>query len=731
MIRKSPSENPTFEVSIEHKSGLIVSQVLLDNDVHASLLFAFYLLRDGEVIWRGGYSTNASAEFLPQSPGVHKVKAFVKGGDFKASKFSLPINVEVDSVKKFDASAEKLPPNLPFTALELPHRDFAVFSISNDVEERLPSALEQLAEMTNLSPVSWPTEHGKLNAIAKPDAYVEDGRAIFSGSTRLDDRLILGPGELGQGDIHNIGDGVGDFSRGVFKPSGFEIDSDFFGVGKIFYYQSERIVCASNRYHLMLTVLNTIGEPLELDSIKARGSLQAVNQPFTQNFSEEMDVRGCKMLRVGKKMRIRGMALSFHDTEIAEVVSQPTDQHLTSNEYWSRVNDAADEIVDNLRVAVTHRQSDAVRVDLTGGMDARLVIAALSKLPEYRDRVHIHTADVAGSPHDLRISLALTRMIGLEYDTLTRTTHSMVASESLKESLSYNLGSYFGVRPETSRSRLGRTLRINGFYGEVSARPYFARSVFGTPAASLSPADFACDYIDSVPERDRPTGRNDELSAMFRTEFDALPGESSAARLDAFYLFYRNGLHCSDRWLSRALAPAWGPLQSKKLFALRWATFDTFANIKLQMDVTECLNQEVALLPIGREKDNRDRAAIDERYTVDWQNVDAQLDLTSSDFERYSEANAVRANRLVREPRTDVHRVSIMNDLFDAQYESWLLEAVDYLSTETDIVSPREAVVLGDKIGEWGAKNERPPQRLIVLGNKLLSLYFQAKLVAS
>src|SRR5699024_7527695 len=150
-----------------------------------------------------------------------------------------------------------------------------------------------------------------------------------------------------------------------------------------------------------------------------------------------------------------------------------------------KIRSAGEEIVENLRVSLEHPTFESVRVDLTGGLDARLLFTALAQLQDYKEKIHIHTADVAGSPHDLVISRALTRETGFNYDTLPRETRPIASTTSLLENISYNLGSYYGIRPESRRSRLRNTLRINGFYGEACARPYFARLVFGRDSEQL------------------------------------------------------------------------------------------------------------------------------------------------------------------------------------------------------------------------------------------------------
>src|SRR5699024_1729239 len=149
---------------------------------------------------------------------------------------------------------------------------------------------------------------------------------------------------------------------------------------------------------------------------------------------------GCKTTRPGNMLRMRGLDLEFVETEISRVFSEPTDQELNPDYYWQKIRSAGEEIVENLRVSLEHPTFESVRVDLTGGLDARLLFTALAQLQDYKEKIHIHTADVAGSPHDLVISLALTRETGFNYDTLPRETRPIASTTSLLENISYNLG---------------------------------------------------------------------------------------------------------------------------------------------------------------------------------------------------------------------------------------------------------------------------------------------------
>lgn len=689
--------------------------------------FAFYLMRGNSPVWRGAYSSSNTARFAIDAEGTYTVKAFVRVGQDKQSRRSEPFTVQAETIEASNLADREITESLPFAQLDYPHQDFALVSFGD--QSTKSELLRQRVDELGMHVQRWGTIAEPIYAVSHNANKSSD--VMFSGMTRTQERFVFGQQDLRETEPQDFLDNVGDFTVAVRYPWGAEISTDYFGVGQVYYYSSKRVTCVSNRYHLLLLLLTGVGEPLTIDRTKARATLQAVNQPFTQNFSTGMEVAGCKTTRPGNMLRMRGSNLEFAETGIARVFSEATDQELHPDYYWQKIRSAGEEIVDNLKVALDHPTFESVRVDLTGGLDARLLFTALARLQEYKEKVHIHTADVAGSPHDLDISLALTRETGFDYDTLPRESQPIASTTSLLENISYNLGTYFGIRSESRRSHLPNTLRVNGFYGEACARPYFARLIFGRDTERLSPGDFGPRYIESISDEDLPLERHDEITSLFRSEIDALPGQTSADKMDVFYLAYRNGLHCSDRWLNHTLAPGWGPLQSKELFELKWKTFNTFKNIKVQVDVTEHLDADLAQLPIGRIKDNGDRHALDPNYPSSDADLESWLAVSHHDYDRYRQAEKIRGTLLHRVPNSDSQAIEVENKYFTKVHNANLVQAITSLNEDFKVLSNRETAALGRYLEAHVTNTSRPQHRGVVIANKILSIYHQCVLIGA
>lgn len=731
MTTGTRSDSQPFGFKLAHSiSGSVLHVNVEWTDVPAEdVEFAFYLYRDEGVEWRGAYSQHSEASFALTSTGSYKVKGFARS---PMAKWTAMTEVIQFDGTPYGSSAKPIPLDLDFAPLDYPHRDFVLFSGGALSEERLSVASERLRlTVPGLRSSVWKTEAGDVELRWTSSEPENHPNFVFSGMARTSTEFIFGEKDLDDRRVPEISESVGDFSLAVRHDWGVEIATDYFGIGQVYYYSKGGVHCISNRYHLLLLTLSSLDEPIVLDRVKARASLQAANQPFTQNFTRRMDVADCYSVPVGKKLQVTGEGLRLIDSEIAAILNLPTDELIDEVEYWDGIAIAADEIVSNLKVVLDHPSFDNVRVDLTGGLDARLLFAALSHLGSHADRIGIHTADVPGSPHDLGISLALTRETEFGYDTCAKEMFDVSATSSMAENQSYNLGTYFGIRPERVRSRLDRVLRINGFYGEITARPYFARLIYGRASENLESGEFSAAYIRSIPETHRPLEGPYELTSLFREEFEMLPGDRATAKLDAFYLFYRNSLHCSDRWLNHVLAPAWGPLQSKALFALKWRSFSRHKDIRLQVDITEYLNKGLSLIPIGRATDNADRAEIDARYQVPDGDIDKTLELTESDFERYQKAADVRQERARRAFGADRHVVLAENEIFPTRLQARLSEALHALSVRDCVLTRAEADKIRDLLQLTGDDAVMPTSHQnLVLCNKLLSLHHQWLLTA-
>lgn len=726
--------------------GILSAVVALPREQRKDLTYAFYLLKDEEIIWRSKYSTDDRLFCKLELDGTYKVKAFVRASTWKKSFVSAPVPYKVppkkakcrnenaqSSYKEFVSESNGTIPGLPFTKLESPHQDYAILRFSESVYPRneaqtvdLDRKINEFSSSVDLQYSNWNESSGQRIHVISGEKLSQDVPYLVSGMTRTESAFIFGQHDLTPSTLDAAVDQVGDCSIVRFDEDGFRVTTDYFGIGQVYYYAENGVICVSNRYHLLLLSLKAANIRLKINQNKAAGNLSALSQPFIQNFTREMDVADCFVLPAGKYMEICDGELALHDSGIAKVLV--ANEKFDDGQYRDLVHESRNEIIDNLAIVLKHHKFKQMRVDLTGGMDARMVFAALTNLDEYSDQIHIHTADMPGSPQDLQISLALTDRFDFKYDTIPRLTEETGLSDTFNEILSLDLGTYYGRKPAKAISRLTETIRINGFYGEICARPYYARSLSNQGYDGLTVRDFSDRYLSNLNDVLAPIGANAVFGQLLADELELLPGRSALEKFDYHYLFYRNGLHCSDRWLSRTLAPGWGPLQSKNMHRLKHSVFSESKGIRVQLDVTSALNPVASKIPYGREKDNKERRELSGVLLAESE-FDDQVP-TDLDDTRHRESAKIRGSRTKHVSKPHAQILQSDNSTFYASIRSDALDALRGIIQHGEVLDAAQGEKLYDfLVGRFKSDGEVLSDKTMVLINKLMSLNYQLELL--
>ncbi|WP_157973808.1 hypothetical protein [Desertihabitans aurantiacus] len=702
--------------------------------------YAFYLLKDREVVQRGSYSQSDTVTYQLAEPGTYAVKAFVRNGEEKASRTSQSVTFEEASGESFQETSAALDstmqtpgltntptelPELRFVQLNYPHQDFAVIVAPGLADGSTTQRLNKVGAEHRLIHSVWTAGQRKLHVMATRTRIDGATDFVFSGMTRNANRFIFGADDLDRQSLPSIEAQVGDFTLLDLTADVARISTDYFGVAKVYYYEDQNITCVANRYHLLLLILRELGVRLELNADKVRASFGAINQMFTQNFSREMDIKGCYVLGVDKEIELREGGLVLQDAPIRNALDAR--ESFDERAYVEMVQAAAEEIKDNLRIALMHPRFSFVRVDVTGGMDARMVIGALSHFRQFEDKIHIHTADNPATPEDLPLSLALLRKSPFQYDSIPRRRRTVSLADSFLDIISVQLGTYYGLQPLATREQLPDTLRINGFYGEVCGRPYYARLRFGRPEEPTV-EEFSRKFIASIPDSRKPVVTDSGLAEHFADELRQIAGDTPLEKFDLHYLYYRNGLHCSDKWLNQVLAPGWGPLQSKTMFRLKLATFSEFKSIKVQLDVTDALNIDLARLPYGRDKDNAERAALAPQLLMEGP-TPAREDTPEVDDRPFRVAAEARKELIERVVDPRAADVVAANARFADTRGSWISAALQTVLQVDSLFSPRQRMELEQYVEDlFRDRNQKMDIRGVIMINKLLSVCYQLDL---
>jgi hypothetical protein len=715
-----------FKVHANMKSETLVAEIVITHKGEEDLFF-FYLLLDGVVIDKSGWLKSNTNKWILTKRGNYTVQGHLKRDGLNEHKFSIPkfySSSEDEGVfstfleQDFDVTAF----DIDFYCKEYPYKDFSLVVGDNknessffDLNQSESFFCEKISHLENKT----------ITMITEKELV--DKQYFFSGSAKSDDRLIFGDKDIEcKSDLDGIMGSIGNYSMVNFNDDSISIKTDYFGISKLYYYSYGSLFVVSNSYHMLLIILKYLNCDLTINKSKALANLSVVNlQPFYQNFSREMEVNDILCMEPSQYIIINDNGVSFEKSGIAE--SFNISEGVSPEDYSNSLFEAKNEIIDNVNVALKHKSFNNLILDLSGGLDARMVYSALTNLPGANDKVKINSLDQPQEPGDIKPALAVNNCYKFDFDDLAAVSTPLLPKQIINNIYSHYLGTYYSYRLPQSRKKIDSTIRLSGMYGEIMARPYYSRAYLNTEidAGSID------ELVDLYVERYRGgaiLGADENAMQAVKDvlikELSLLPGKSPIEKFDLHYLFYRGSLHCNDAWRTDITIPEWGPLQSKKLFKLKMKTFNSFKSIKLQLDMMNVLNPILAAIKYGDASYNNEKELLKDKL-----HFSSPVFKDVSITENYDNTQWAEANELKEERRsTQISSEKFYKEWKGAHAEIDLsnvsLNALGYIYKKEAL--EYDAVM---KIFFWISAN-KGSQRLEYLSNKLVSLAIQLRLAS-
>lgn len=618
----------TLILNTKIKFDSLTCEILDESELNSSLEFAFYLVQNNTPIKKTTYSKSNTHTFEKLAPGAYQVKAFIKNGE---SKFTIKTELIELSYNFFWKPVDR---KLDFAPYDPPYADFLVTNFHHNLAEL---GAKEIGLNTTTIDHNY---NGTITIIHSNNINQLNGKlTLLSGTCLNDEKILSGQRDSTKIDLTSITKSIGDFTILVadHKNQSIQIFSDYFGIGKLYIWRDGNRFSISNRFHLLALIAKKQQVNLTANKQQIAAILSAHNQPFVQAFNQRTPINEIELLPIGTSIAFEKGQLQVKQSEISTDLDEFFG--ISNYNYIELLKEATDEIKTNIREALVIHDYENVRIDVTSGLDARAIISAASHFKNYSSKIHIHTADVASSPLDLKCSLALTSSTNFQYDTIARTREYLSIYKNYEKLISHDLCGYYSRRPSNLNTRLPSTLRITGFYGEICARPYYSRILFDKNIANYDSSSIAAHIVANIPSTHRTSRTFDPLLEELTNQLKRTPGRTSLEQWDLHYLLFRNGFHCSDKWTNSTLAPAWGPLQSKTLFKLKILTYLKHQNIKLQLDAIAMLNADLALLPYGRQKDNIERENI--KSTLIYPSLDYKQTLPPTDLGRFNDSKRI------------------------------------------------------------------------------------------
>lgn len=620
-----------FDVEIQLMDNKLTAKILLEDFKTDNISFYFYLVKDGKTIDKQGWFAKNTYDWELNDSGMYCVQGYVKSGNEKLFRRSAAIGYfDADANKAFDDfmhndALEVLPyqKTLQFFYAKEPFADFIIVSQK--------SKLFQKYDVSRFTVENSRFEHIKHSKIGKYDVHVlstseerifaNGDTVFFSGITTYDDKLIFGAKEISDNiETNKLLYGYGNHSAIIIRKDEILLETDFFNFSRWFYYEKDDLFVAANRYHILLRMLKSLNIPLQLDERKAAITLSTVSVQFlTQNFSRAMDVESVFQLENDKSLRINKTGWIKEDSEYGRILK--SQQKLSKDDYKKLLVQAKNEILSQVRIALNDARFEHIMIDLTGGLDSRMIYAAATNYNRdvLMKKVRIVSNHVAGS-QDLPIATKINGIYGLEYDNLPQ-VHKMLSIEEADQMMrSFYMGTYFSFNPYQFMLKDYNNLSLNGACGEILARPYIARKYFGTLIDDNRDVKKVANYIwgdfaANIAAADLDSAH--DFEKYISAELMQIPVLNILEAYDRIYLQFRHGYHF-DQVLNYATGRMiWMPMQSKSAFTLHHLTFSECKNIKLELDLIAQLNPMLLSIEFDSEQDNADYKMVERDLMVE------------------------------------------------------------------------------------------------------------------
>lgn len=604
-------------------SEKILTAAITAVGIEAPAKYACYLYRGDEIIAKSGYQKENEFFFPLESAGIYHVRGFIRwpkaGGsgyerqaaNGKPLSFFPGISAEYEKFLK--TTKEMSFPELPFVKLASPKQDFLVLVNSTDVPRSLDALAARLTlKTTQLAPC--------VTLFSELEPLHQDGRyVLFSGMGRTDGRLVVGMEDVDSlATADALSEQVGTFCLLRADQHTLTMETDYLGMEKLYYYRDSNICLISSRVHLIILAMKELG-------IARRPNMPRIYTTLThmiltrQNFCQEMNIEGLIALRADSRLKVSldNLDIQAEKSSLHTALSQyiPYDEM----KFRTLLKRAADEIVDNLRIALEHPAFDKFILHLTGGMDSRTVLCALSRLPDrYRNKVIAKTVktQIVG---DFEIPMKLLSKFRLPFGGIPLKEGVPYNPEWKMEELSTGLGctSESGKFLDPEHLLPGdRVCMLPGAAGDALARSHYSTGHFDRPLddSTLSDRAYSERLLKVFAHRKAIFQAPAEMRQTLVMECMTLPGISNLNKYDNHYIFYRNGLHFNTAYDYRPFAPSWAVLQSKTLLLLKVMTFPLKFNSRLELELLYELNPELASVEYSSEKYNMLRRELDAKY---------------------------------------------------------------------------------------------------------------------
>ena len=558
----------------------------------------------------------------------------------------------------------------------------------------------------------------------EPQTDKNGARYIFSGITRWQDKLIVGASDIEKHGIaaSELREGIGEFELLLFDGQKLELSTDYFGMCQWYYYKSDDgIFVAATSYHLLLLTLKALGTKLRLNTKKVIAGMAFFWFACESSFTEEMDIEQCYELPLEQRIVIQqDSAPAFENTSFYQKarIHEP----YTEETYEKYLYQVKDEIIMNVRAAFEHPGFEYILCDLTGGLDSRTVLAAVTNLPDsLTQKARINT--YSGSVDDIEVANTIVNAFGLKWDDIPREkTYDGIGifGEALHQvPQSHNLGTYYSnyMLPKYFENK--NTLNFTGGFGD--ALYHHACYLIDYSKSDHEILEQFRQSID-VPQTSNASGL---FLEYLQNSILQMPGKTIKEKLELFYIYYHNRHHFKTKYVKQSLR--WMPLQSKAAFQCYLMCLGHGLDDRFEFDMISIMNPLLANFPYEGGKGDRYNKYLashpDSLYRKGYPRVDMALDRNTDKWEETIRKSIFLPDRETVERRCKETRAWYKNE---QTMLSALKEFLDHSEEFEELGLPLYRYFVSDRHEKQFDKGYHVKEMRI---NRLLSAYWQIRLI--
>ena len=312
-------------------------------------------------------------------------------------------------------------------------------------------------------------------------------KILLSGYYHDRDSLIYGENDLNEKCDKCLNNKVGCFDSISINENDNSIilNTDVFGLSKIYYYSNGEIYVATNRYHLLVIFLSRLGISLDFDQAKISCMLSTSYGMLTDQYADNNCILSSTYLLPVDHQIIIDYDGNFAIEKLNNLKMEKNE--LGEQSYFEMLQKTRSELINNLNSYINSKHFSTYFSDLTGGVDSRLVFSLLSLNPSNSQNISLLSG---GAIRDVNCAQSIASRFNYKYgkqlakftnDKFSETITGLNAKEYTNLLLSYDLGTSFDHSTLFYPKKLNNVLRITGCAGEVCTRPYMSKRFFNIP----------------------------------------------------------------------------------------------------------------------------------------------------------------------------------------------------------------------------------------------------------